>query len=89
MRHVLLVRHGGTMADAAAWAGVGLALLSFIYTDWRFRHQRNRRRALGPSEEVRRALVDMRRCFTEISASGGKDKSYFLANENHEVGPSA
>jgi hypothetical protein len=28
----------------------------------------------------------MRRCFTEISASGEKDKSYFLANENHEVG---
>ncbi len=66
------------MSDPAAWAGVALALLSFAFTEWRVRQERRRCRALGPGEEVRAAIVDMRRCFTEISASGGTDKKYFL-----------
>jgi hypothetical protein len=78
--------HGGAVVDAAAWAGLGLALLSFVYTDWRLRQERKRRQALGPAEEVRAAIVDMRRCFTEISAFGGTDKKFFLTEQNQHVG---
>jgi hypothetical protein len=74
------------VSDPAAWAGVALALLSFAFTEWRLRQERRRRRALGPAEEARAAIVDMRRCFTELSASGGTDKKYFLTEENQHVG---
>ena len=65
------------MADPTAIAGVSLGCLSLAFTEVRVRIERRRRRAIGPSEEVRGA----REFFEGVIAHGGRNVGGFGATE--------
>jgi hypothetical protein len=62
------------MTAAAAWAGVILALLSFVYTEKRFRDRRRTRHAIGPEPGVLREKLRQLGSLLDEAITNPKDK---------------
>lgn len=76
------------MGTAGAWAGVVLALLSFGWTEKRFRERRRGRLAVGQAPEVlRERLRQLASLFDEVLAQGGRVTAWFL-NATANASPS-
>jgi hypothetical protein len=65
---------------------VGIALIAFVSSEVRWRKERERQRAIGPAPDIRAAVTDARERFRDIIAVGEKKTSYFLEEQNRDIG---
>lgn len=86
-------RYDSQVSDAAAWTADGIAVLALgvsmvalVRGQTNKRREDLRRRAMGPSKDVRETVGRARTLFIEVISLGGKDRSYFLAEDRKIIG---
>lgn len=65
-------------ADSIASGALLISLVAFTAGEVRASKSRNRTRRLGPEDDIRKSLVDLREVFATISGLGGQRMHYFL-----------
>lgn len=73
------------MGDAPAWAAIGISVLTFMWTEYRFGRERRRRRAAGPTRDIRVALTDLRAPLEDVVAVG-RDSAWFMHEARRDLG---
>jgi len=73
-------------AEIPAYAAIGLAGLTFLWGEHRFRSTRRARQAAGPLPDTRAALEAARNDFDEILSLGGQTSDFFESEARRENG---
>jgi hypothetical protein len=67
-------------ADVIAISALALSGFAVIRGEMREHRDKRRRRATGPAEDLREAIISIRTLFAEIASMGGQPFSFFIAD---------
>ena len=86
-------RYDSEVSDAAAWTADGIAVLALgISVVALVRGEARKKRGdilhstMGPSKDIRETVGRARTCFIEVISLGGRERSYFLAEDRKTIG---
>ncbi len=65
---------------------LGVSIVALVRGESTRKREEFRRRAIGPSKDIREMVGRARTLFIEVISLGGKDRSYFLAEDRKILG---